>query len=63
MMSKLLLGAAMAALAATAAVAQAAPVPGHPHASGRIAQTEARADVQGMSRRCSAGSTPTTTGS
>ena len=45
MMSKLLLGGAMAALAATAAVAQAAPVPGHPHAPGRVAQTEARTDV------------------
>ena len=44
MMSKLLIGGAIAAFAATAAIAQAAPA-GKPGQHGRMAQTEARTDV------------------
>jgi Ca2+-binding EF-hand superfamily protein len=47
MMSKFLLGGAIAAIAATAAFAQAAPPAGHPGQRGHMMQTEARADVAG----------------
>src|SRR5205085_10437143 len=47
MMSKFLLGGAIAAIVAgSAALAQAAPQPGQPAARGHSSQTEARTDVQ-----------------
>jgi hypothetical protein len=47
MMSKFVLGGAIAAIAATAALAQVAPPAGHPGPGGNKMQTEARADVAG----------------